>query len=227
MPRQIPLGPSWTEVFIGAFLSLAMGVTLGAAYLVLKPAVPLRGPLKEEDRKLQTIYYTEGSRDGTKGRQAESKRKLFAQGRSVTVTEDEINLAIPPPKAPVAPMPKTKPGEKAEPPAATAVVAPPNFRIRDGAVQLATPVKVSVFGVDANIVVLARGNFVKKSSGFVFAPNSISAGSCPLDRIPIVKTLVYNKFMGSQPVPEDIAAAWGKLVAVQVEGNALKLTMPE
>ncbi|HEX2853147.1 MAG TPA: hypothetical protein VHO24_07915 [Opitutaceae bacterium] len=229
MPKQLPVGPSWTEVFLGAFLSLVIGATLGAAYLVLKPAVLLRGPLKEEERKAETIYYTEGSRDGNKGRQGESKRKLFAQGSSVTVNEDEINLAIPPAKAPAppAPVPGAKPGEKPAAPAATAVVAPPNVRIREGVVQISTPIKVSVFGFDSNVVVLARGGFVKKSSGWVFEPDTISAGSCPLDRLPVVKTLVFNKFIGSQPVPEDIATSWAKLAAVSVQGNELKLTMPQ
>lgn len=227
MPKQIQVGPSWTEVFLGAALSLVLGVVLGAAYLVLKPAVVLRGPLKEEDRKAETIYYTEGTRDGSKGRQSEAKRKLFAQGSSVTVIEDEINLAVPTVKATSPASPSAKGGEKPDSPAATAVVAPPNFRIRDGVVQLASPVKVSVLGVDSTVVVLARGTFVKKSSGWGFEPTSISAGSCPLDRLPGVKTLVFNKFFGSQPVPADIAASWAKLVAVQIEGNELKLTMPQ
>jgi hypothetical protein len=227
MPKTIPVGPSWTEVFIGAFLSLLIGVALGAAYLVLKPAVGLRTPLKEEERKPGTIYYLEGSRDGNKGRGSELKRKQFAQGASVTVNEDDINLAVPQQKAPAAPAVAPKAGEKVEAPTATAVVAPPNFRIREGVVQLATPIKVNVMGVDSTIVILSRGTFVKKDDVWAFEPQSISAGSCPLDRLPVVKTLVYDKFIGSYPVPEDIATSWRKLVAVHVEGSELKLTMPQ
>lgn len=231
MPRQISVGPSWTEVFLGALLSLVLGVTFGAAFLVLKPAVLLKQPLKEGERKANTIYYMEGSRDGSKAREAEAKRKSFVQGSSVVVTEEHLNLSIPTtkaaaPAAPAAPAPKGKEGEKVEPPAATAVLAPPNLRIRDNLLQIATPVKVSVFGVESTIMVLARGTFVKEDSGFVFAPETISAGSCPLDRLPVVKNLVYNKFIRAQPVPDDIAAAWPKLVGVHVEGSELKLVMP-
>lgn len=227
MPKTIPVGPSWTEVFIGAFLSLLIGVALGAAYLVLKPAVGLRTPLKEEERKAGTIYYMEGSRDGNKGRGSELKRKQFAQGASVTVNEDDINLAVPQQKAPAAPAAAPKAGEKLEAPTATAVVAAPNFRIREGVVQLATPIKVNVMGVDSTIVILSKGTFVKKDEVWAFEPQSISAGSCSLDRLPVVKTLVYDKFIGSYPVPEDIATSWRKLVAVHVEGSELKLTMPQ
>lgn len=227
MPRQIQVGPSWTEVFLGAFLSFLIGVTLGAASLILKPAVMLRQPLKEEERKADTLYYMEGSRDGNKGRGSELKRKQFAQGSSITVTEDDINLAIPQDKAAATPAPNAKAGQKAEAPTATAVVAPPNFRIRDSLVQLATPIKVNVLGVDSTIVILAKGTFAKKGDVWAFEPDSISAGSCPLDRLPVVKTLVYNKFIGSYPVPEDVAASWAKLVAVHVQGNELKLTMPQ
>lgn len=227
MPKRIPIGPSWTEVFIGAFLSLVIGVLLGAAYLVLKPAVALRTPLKEEERKAETVYYMEGSRDGNKGRGSELKRKQFAQGASVTLIEDDINLAIPQQKASATPAPAAKAGDKVETPTATAVVAPPNFRIREGVVQLASPIKVNVLGVDSTIVILAKGTFAKKGDVWAFVPNSISAGSCPLDRLPVVKTLVYEKFIASYPVPEDVATSWAKLVAVNVEGNELKLTMPQ
>jgi hypothetical protein len=227
MARQIPVGPSWKEVFFGALISLVLGVILGAAFMVLRPAVLLRQPLKEGEKKADAVYYYEGTRDPSKGSQAQAKLKSFVQGNSVTVIEDEINLMVPTAKAPApAASPKGKDGAKAAPPTATAVVAPPNFRIRDGVMQISTPTKVSVFGVDTTIVVIARGAFTKTSDGFVFEPDTITAGSCPLDRLPVVKTFVFNKFIGSQPVPPDVAASWSKLAAVQVEGNELKLVMP-
>ena len=228
MPKPIKTGPSWTEVFFGALLSLVLGGVLGAAFLILKPAVALKQPLKEGERKADTIYYTEGSRNGSKGREAEAMRKSFVQGNSVTVNEDHLNLVIPSvkPAAPVTPAPKGKEGEKkADAPTATAVLASPNFRIRENLLQIATPVNVSVLGVETTVVVLATGTFVKNDSGFVFAPETISAGSCSLDRLPIVKNLVYKKFIAAQPVPEDIAAAWAKLGAASIQGNELKLTM--
>jgi hypothetical protein len=37
---------------------------------------------------------------------------------------------------------------------------------------------------------------------------------------------VRKKFLASQKIAEDIAAAWPKVVGVAIEGNMLKLTMP-
>ena len=102
----------------------------------------------------------------------------------------------------------------------------PNFRIRDGVVQIGFPVTVSALGADVKVIVQAQGVFAKKGDGFAFEPDSLTVGSCPVQRLPYASTYVRKKFLASQTVAEDIAAAWPKLVSVAVEGNTLKLTMP-
>jgi len=76
------------------------------------------------------------------------------------------------------------------------------------------------------VIVQTRGTFVKESNGFVFEPESLYAGSCPLLRLPFVASYVREKFLGEQSLPDELKAGWAKLANVSIEGNALKLTMP-
>lgn len=92
--------------------------------------------------------------------------------------------------------------------------------------QIAVPMKVGAFGLEETIIAIARGDFALKDGRFVFDPASVTIGSCVLDRLPGVRSYVFQKIVGSYPIPEDIAAAWEKLVAARIEGSELKLTMP-
>jgi len=227
--------PSWTEVILGAALSLALGVALGAVLLALRPVSPVKELPKETERTPGVVYYVEGTRDSAKSKQAAAKRKLFAQGQTVSVTEDEINSFIAPPPPPVA---KPKAGEKAKPSdkAAAAAAAPsgdllsagsPNFRIRNGTMQLAVPVTVSLFGLfEQQVMVVARGGFAKQGDVFSFAPDTLYVGSCPMERLPFARGFLTKKVYSMVTVPDDIAAAWPKLADVTVDGNTLKLAMP-
>jgi hypothetical protein len=229
MPKAPRVGPSWTEVFLGAFLSLALGVVLGAASLIFKPVIVAKELPKEADRLAGATYYLEGTRDTNKGRLAETKRKGFAAGESVAVTEDDLNvLATPKPvkTAPPPPAPKGKAGEPAPAPPPEAKILPPNFRIRENVMQIAVPIKLGAFGLGADVFFISRGDFTRKDGHFVFVPASMTLGSCPLDRLPFVNSFIFSKLLGAQPIPEDIAASWAKLIGVHVDGSELKLTMP-
>jgi hypothetical protein len=215
-------GPSWTEIILGIVLSTALGIVLGAVALMLKPAVTVKEMPKEPDTK--AVYYIEGSRDTSKAKQAPAKRTAFAQGQTVSVTEDEINNLIGASATPAAP---AKPGAT-PPPAPSAEGAltfgTPNFRIDGGALQIAAPVTVNAAGL--KLIVQARGGFVKSGDRFVFAPDTLYVGSCPVQRLPFLAGYVRSQFAAAQAVPEDLAAAWPKLANVAIEGKTLTLTMP-
>ena len=238
------LGPSWTEVILGAVLSAILGVILGALLLVIRPVVVAKETPKDPDPK--AIYYIEGSRDPAKAKQADVKRKTFVAGQSVTVTEDELNTIAGPATPAGAPnadkakaadkgkagdkgKEKGKEAEKAAPPPANAddllATGAANVRINGGVVQLGVPVTINVLGLGQKVIVQARGGFVKEGSVFVFEPNEMYVGSCPVHRLPFLSGYVRNKVLADQPIPEDIKAAWMKLSNVAVEGNALKLSM--
>ena len=231
-------GPSWAEVFLGAALSVVLGVVLGALLLTLRPVVVVKEMPKEADRDPKAVYYVEGSRDSSKARQALAKRKAFAEGQSVTVSEDEVNaLLSPTPGAPAAPKPgekakadpKAKEAEKAAPAAASGellATGAASVRIRAGAIQVGVPVTLDVLGVSQKVVVQAHGGIAKQGDVFNFVPETLYVGSCPVQRLPFVSGYVRNKVLASQPIPEDIKASWLKLANVAVEGNVVKLTMP-
>lgn len=225
-------GPGWIEVIFGALLSLLLGIVLGAVLMIFKPATVVRELPKEADRDPKAVYYVEGSHDATKGRGAQAKRKAFAEGQSVSLIEDELNALVAPvgPTAPK-PAPKpVKPGEKAAPPAEGSeelvATGAPNFRVRDGSLQFAVPVTVNVLGLSQKVIVQTRGGFVKKGDLFIFEPDTFYAGSCPLQRLPMVVDYVRKKFVASQQIPDDLKASWEKLAGVAIDGSTLKLTMP-
>lgn len=243
--------PSWAEVILGAVLSTALGIVLGVFLLAIKPSAAVKELPKEP--VAGTIYYVQGSRDSAKAKQAAAKRKQFAGGASVTVTEDEINSFLPPPPPLSTAKPKAADKEKEKPKATEKAKAPekaakagekagtngapastgelvtlggPNFHLHEGKVQIAVPVTISVLGIDQAVTVLADGSFVKKGAGFGFEADTLYLGSFPATRVPFVAGFAAQKFIAALPVPEDVAAAWPKLADVAVEGNALKLTMP-
>ena len=223
-----PHEPGWGEVILGAALSVVLGVVLGALALVFKPVISVKELPKEPVSGV--TYFIEGSRDTNKGRQAAAKRKAFAQGASGTfsISEDDLNT-LAGPAAPVAakPKPGEKPAAGATPPTDEALSAgTPNFRIRDGKVQIGFPVTINALGPDMKVIVQAQGSFTKQGDTFAFEPESLLVGSCPVQRLPYASTYVRKKFLASQKIAEDISAAWPKVVSVAVEGNLLKLTMP-
>ncbi|HYP17342.1 MAG TPA: hypothetical protein VEQ65_09050 [Opitutus sp.] len=210
-------GPSWTEVILGAVLSLLLGIGLAFVFLVMKPVTTVKEMPTET--VVGTVYYVEGSRDAGKGRQAAAKQKSFLEGQSVVLTEDELNQIVAPPPAPAA-----KKAATAEP-AQTVASGSPNFRIRDGVMQIGLPLRLNVLGFEQRVIVQARGGFEKRGDVFVFDPSELYLGSCPLQRIPAVQGMLMKRFRASLAVPEELAAAWSKLSAVDVEGSTLKLTM--
>jgi hypothetical protein len=226
-----PHEPGWGEVILGAALSVVLGVVLGAVALVFKPVIIVKELPKEP--VASATYFVEGTRDTNKAKQAAAKRKAFAQGATgvFSISEDDLNTLAGPATPVPAPGAKPKPGEKAAPAATppngeSLTAGTPNFRIRDGKVQIGFPVTINSLGPDIKVFVQAQGNFSKKGDMFVFEPDSLLVGSCPVQRLPYASSYVTQKFLASQKIAEDIAAAWPKVTGVAVEGSMLKLTMP-
>lgn len=209
-------GPSWTEVILGAVLSVVLGIVLAAASLVLKPVVKAKDLPKEP--VAGAVYYLEGKTDSSLARQVVQKQALFASGKSVSVTEEELNALV-------SPAPGKEPAAPAAPAGALSY-GTPNFRVRQGELQIAVPVRVAVAGLDTNVVVQARGTFTRSGDVFVFSPNTVYVGSCPVDRLPVAEGYFMKKIMEAKAVPEGAVAAWHQLSDVTVEGSTLKLTMP-
>ena len=209
-------GPSWAEVILGAALSVVLGVALAALFFIFRPVAQVKELPKEPAPGV--IYYLEGSHDSAKARRLPNKQKLFLQGGSVTLSEDELTtFAAPAPAAP--PAPAKKPGAAPAPaPAApvaaaapTGMVTPgvPNFRIKDGVMHITVPVQVNVglVGFTDTVLVQATGGFAKRGDTFAFVPDSVYVGTCPVQRLPMVVGFMVKKYLAAQPVPEHIANA--------------------
>lgn len=213
-------GPGWFEVIFGALLSILLGLVLAVGYFVFRPVTRVKELPKDSIPGM--VYYIEGSRDYANARRLTAKQRFFAKGGSIVVNEDELNTAANPVTAPVAP------GSEPAPPPGFISSGAPNFRIHDGLLQITVPMRIKAdsFFVDQTVLVQATGTFVRRGEVFVFAPKTVFVGSCPIDRIPRAVDFVMKKVFDSQPVPPEIAASWGKLADVTIEGSTLRLTMP-
>lgn len=211
-------GPSWTEVILGALLSAVLGVVLAAGFFVFRPVTKVKELPKEPVPGM--VYFIEGSRDYSNARRLVAKQKFFVKGGSVVVNEDELNTAANPVTA--------APGTEPPPPVTTLSAGAPNFRIHGGLLQISVPVRIKydLVSLDTTVLVQATGAFARKGETINFVPKTMYVGSCPVVRLPHVVDFVMKKFFESQPVPADIAAAWGKLADVTIEGTTLRLTMP-
>jgi hypothetical protein len=222
-------GPSLTEVVLGATLSLVLGAALALGYLLLKPAWAGKDLPKAPSG---TIFYVEGSRASSYGRQWQRKKQLFAEGSSVALNEDELNawmMAMTESPEPERPIPGAKFTQIKPPPSSGFFqLNTPNFRIRDGVLQVGSKsmLNLELFGLKRQVIMQAAGKFEKGDGGFVLVPDRFYIGSFPLHRLPGLSSQVLGFIQGRMQIPEDIRAAWKKLANVTVEGDTLKLTMP-
>jgi hypothetical protein len=213
-------GPSMVEVILGAILGLLLGLVVACAYLVFKPVTLLKEKPKEVSRSV--VYYWPGSES--------SNKKQFLAGAKIQLVEDELNawaatLSAPAPK-PAAPA-KADPAAAAKPaapaPEGFVIPAKPNFKITDGKLQIGLPTTLNWFGLTAEVTVQARGVIQKDGDRFIFIPETLYLGSCPLHLLPGAARPFAALLAAKTQVPDDIRAAWAKLALVALEGNTLKL----
>jgi hypothetical protein len=221
-------GPSWLEVGLGAALSVALGIVLGAAYMINKPVTKVTSIPK--DAAAGAVYLVEGAKDLNKNAVMD-ERRAFVGGESVVVDESELNAFFASLAKPlsVASAP-AKPGDTA-PPTATPdqkilQTSAVNARIRDGKIQFSDTATLNVLGVTVPVIVQSSGVFRKSGSEWEFDPDTIYVGGCPMQRMLFFRGLILRKLLFGQPAPDDLAAAWSKLVDVSIDGSKLKLKAP-
>ncbi len=209
-------GPGTGEVVLGATLSLLLGVAVALVYLVTVPVETVKAPPK--DLPAGKVVYYPGGRDVAKGQQWLRKRQLFTEGNSVSVSADELNLWM-----------LSSASQPGSSPSAEGIISlgTPNFRILGNELQIGgdAMINVSWFSVQFPVVVQAIGRFEKQGDRFAFVPDECYVGSLPLQKVPLLGTLIYNYLLGRERIPADIAASWKKLAEVSIEDHTLKLTM--
>ena len=85
---------------------------------------------------------------------------------------------------------------------------------------------VSALGLSRDMVFQTRGKFVKGDNGYVFSPDELYLGSLPTHTVPHMTSLIMERVLAAQELPEDLKATWKKLNLVVVEDNTLRLVLP-
>lgn len=211
---QKPAAPSLFEVTLGALLSLVMGAVVAAGYLAAQPVETVRSLPKEPDA--DKIYYVTGSSRSSLGRQwLRKKQVLVEQGAfAIELNEDELNTWVG--SAKTAPT-----GEQEE----GGIFTPKgiNFRVNDGVFQIGLPCSFSLAGINRDLVVQARGDFVEQGGRYAFKPSELYVGTLNVATLPVVGDLVWKQLVATQEFPEDMTEGWNSLSSVTVEGKVLKL----
>lgn len=225
-------GPSWTEVIFGAILSFALGIALAIVFLILKPVAVVKEMPKEDKIVRNMAYFVQGAKDSANARGVDAKIKELTAGKSVTLTEGELNSLFggksaapaPAPKAPAKADPKAA-AKAPEAPAMTATSAP-NFRIVDNQLQIGLPTTIDLLGINQSLVVVATGTFSNSGGKVSYDISDFRVGSLPASRLPYIQGAVTKKILTAQNFPEELTGIWDKLASITIEGNALKLNMP-
>lgn len=219
-------GPSTWEVALGAFLGFLVGIFAACVYLAFKPAKVVNEMPK--DRVAGVVYALQGAASGSKAKGVAGKEKRFIAGGTIEVVEDELNawaanLGRAPAPAPAkgAPAPAAKPAEQA---GATITATAPNFRIRDGVMQVVYKCTANYFGVPVDFTVITTGKFAKSGDEFVYEPTTFYLGSCPLHKLFGLGAPLIHKLTQLHPVSDELKTSWAKLSDVTLEGQTLKLT---
>jgi hypothetical protein len=218
-------GPSWLEVGLGAFLSIILGTALGAAFLVFKPVSKVTAIPK--DPPSGAIYYIEGKQDFSRDSSADDIKKSFLAGQTVTVNEGMLNGFLADLGKPSTPAATDASKPAAPPPPKPFDTSALNARMFEGKIQFADTVTINVLGVTLSVIVQETGTFSKHGSTFGFDADTFYVGGCPMQRFIFLRGYVQNKLLFNQPVPDDLAAAWSKLVDVQIDSSGLVLKGPQ
>jgi len=208
-------GPGLFEIIFGATLSLALGVVLAAVWLVLKPVESVKEP--SVDASPSVVYYVAGETNSAGARTWLRKRQVLAEGQSgaLVISEQELNAwasaSIKPPAADAT---------------ATLVPGQLNFRIHEGALQIASPATLSVLGMSFPVIVQARGTFTPHNGSLAFDPQEFFFGSLAVHRIPRFNHWMIAKLSHLQSLPDDVVAGWKKVSQATIEGKFLTLSLP-
>lgn len=218
-------GPSIVEVIFGAILGLLAGVLAACVYLVFKP-VPTVHELPK-DRPRGMVYYLPGSESKARGAAWQTKQKQFLSGASVQLVEDELNSwltsAIKLDAAPAAAKGGTAAPADASASNQVFIPSKPNFKIANDKLQIGLNCTLNWYGMATDVTLQSTGTFTKDGDHFVYTPDTLYLGSCPVHFLPGASPLLMSHLLSKGKVPDEFRDAWYKLNDVVVNGTSLKL----
>lgn len=214
-------GPGTLEIALGAVLGLLVGVIAACLYLVFKPVQVVKEPPKEVERSV--VYYQPGSTDAAKGRGWQAKQQTFVRGGELVISEAELNAWAASVSPGAAPAGAAKPGSA---PASGDFISASglNFRLEGERLHVGQTVLLDYFGLTKEVIMQASGGFVRTADGFVFKPDRVYLGSCPLHLVPGAAGALTSTLRDKQKVPDEFRAAWSKVSEIAVDDGLLKVT---
>ncbi|MEJ1974631.1 MAG: hypothetical protein WDM96_19975 [Lacunisphaera sp.] len=244
-------GPSTTEVALGAILGLVAGLLVACVYLVFKPVQLVKEMPKEPVRG--AVYFIPGSDNPTKGKSFAAKQKALAGGSSVELNEDELNAWASATfrrgsgRGHAGPGARQAAGAQAggktqrtgearrggegsqgsNQPAYDGIFNPgtPNFKIKDGTLQIGFKCVLNWYGLLQEVTVLTTGTLSRSGDDVVYSPRTIFLGSCPVHLIPGAAGPLMSHLIGKKKAPDEINSAWAKVKSATIEGSTLKLSI--
>lgn len=215
-------GPSATEVVLGALLGLLSGVAVACIYLVFKPVPTVRELPKEQPRGM--VYYVPGSESSAKSAGWQAKQRLFLTGKSVQLSEEEMNAWLAAAMAAAHQAGGATDESKARNDK-DGIFTPskPNFRIVNDRLQFGTNCTLNWYGVKTDVTLQTTGGFAKEGDHFVFKPEKLYLGSCPMHFIPGATGLMMSLISDREKAPDEFRVAWNNLNDVTVAGGTLRL----
>ena len=164
------------------------------------------------------------------GKQATEKAaKALVEAAAKTAAAKPAAKPAGKPGTAAAPAPVIAPLPEELPPTELITPSVPNFRIRDGVVQIGLPTTINPLGYAFPVVAQARGGIEKQGDMFVFVPETVMIGSLPLHRFPhateYLMEYLIQKATTSDALPPEIMASWKKVKSVVVDGKTIKVTI--
>lgn len=212
LKRFLPI----VDVGLGIFL----GCLFAATYLAFKPvtirdSVPTSGD-KEPGR--HDITYVRGRSGLVRGSVVQAKEEsMLARTRDgIELGEEEINRWI-----------STKYGDanrsrEFEDWDAEFKADLPVFRIRGDATQIGMTFDLSALGITRKVVLQTVGAFQREGGRYVFVPESMYLGSCPVN-IPFLSRRIFDAVYDRFEVSSDLRAAWADVRGMVVDRGLIKL----
>lgn len=187
---------------------------------MLVDAAPGEVAFTEDDLNVWFLTSTEAGKQATE-KAAKAQAEVVAKRAAAKAAAKPAGK--PAPGAPA--VPAIAPSPEELPPTDLITPSVPNFRIREGVLQVGLPTTITTLGYTFPVVAQTRGVFEKQGDTFAFVPETVMIGSLPLHRFPHAVDYMMQRAASSDALPPEITAAWKKIKNVVVEGKAIKLTL--
>ena len=224
MKKNEPTGPHISAVILLGLLTFLLGGALGLASLISKPVQELSRAPDPEKIEPGTVYYVKGDRLGRTAWRAKEEAWQEALVQALSLNEAELNqwsqerLKVE--------EPETTETESSWTDRLQVKAEPVNFRLLDGAVQLATELRMEGLFPGKTFHYQVVGHFQETPQGVRFIPDEGTLGNAALGNIPVVKTWLLNYVAGRYQKSLDLGwleETLGNLQAVEVTPEQLTL----